>query len=518
MAFQSILLPPGIQRNATPYDTPNRWWDLNLVRFQSGTLRPIGGWELKTASPLDSNARLLHMWRNNSNTRQILVGTDNKLYYNNGVSYSDITPDNLRGIASLGSYAGYGEGRYGKDDTDPSNPDYKPSYGRHRAFKSKLYSPLAFWSMANWGEDIILNVSTDGFLYYYTSSTPNVKPVKIATAPAGNTAVIVTNERHVMAIGASGASAGGSDRATQRRVAWSSRENYSDWNFASVTNTAGYLDLDARTPLKKGVNVREGVLIFSDSEAYLATYRGLPYIYGIDRIADTTLISPTSVVAYNGKAAWMGKNGFWRYEGGYLVPLQCPVTNDIFVNINQTEAPRKAHAVHNGTFPEIWFFYPTTGNTECNRVVIWNYMEDCWYWSELSRTAGVSGETYPRPIMGGSNGNIYEHEIGWTDAGASRNVYAETGVLPLTDGDRGVYVSQVLPANGHGYGSMKVEFLTRQTPEGDERTFGPYQARTDGYMDTRVNGRDIRMRIEAVNNDEWSIGKFRFNVQPGTGR
>lgn len=507
MSFVSLMLPPGIQRNATPYDTPGRWWDMNLVRWQSGTLRPIGGWQRTTNTAFNKNGtvnpgRIVYSWRDNDDNDFSLIGTDEKLYVENSGSYTDVSPTALVPLSSVSTAPGYGTKEYGQYD-----------YGNARPGTTTLFAPVGFWSMSNWGENVIFTASTDGKLYQYVSNSPTAKPTAISGAPTGNTSVIVTAERHVMAIGASSAGAG----ANYRRIAWSSREDNADWDFTDVTNTAGFIDLESKGPLVRGVNVREGVLVFSSGDCYLARYVGLPYIYAVDRLGDTTLLCPMAVAAYNGKAAWMGKNGFWRYEGGILAPLACPILNDVFVNIDKTYGPRKAHAVHNGTFPEIWFFYPTEGNSECNRVVVWNYMEDWWSWSDISRTAAASGELN-KPYMAGPDGHLYRHEDGWTDAGAHRQVFAETGILPVGGADRGIIINQVLPSNGYGYNSIKVEFKSRQTPEGTERSFGPYTSRPDGYMDTRVNGRDLRMRVEATSSGEWSVGTFRLNVQPGAGR
>lgn len=506
MTYQSIQLPPGIERNATPYDTPGRFWDMNLVRWQAGTLRPVGGWERTTDVPLDTVARHISMWRDNNNSRRVLIGTDAKLYSDDGSDFVDITPSAFVPLTDLGTSGGYGTVTYGTQ-----------SYGTARTGYTNVFAPVPFWSVANWGQDAILTANSDGRLFYFNSSNTTTAPTVITDGltptkvPAGNTSVTVTDERHVMAIGCGG---------NQRRVGWSSRESTTDWDFASTTNTAGYLDLDCRTPLTRGIKVREGTLILSLSEAYLARYVGEPYIYGIDRIADTTLLCPTAVAAYNGKAAWMGRNGFWKYEGGFLTPLDCPISNDVFSAIDPTYGPRRAHAVHNGTFPEVWFFYPSTGQAECDRYVAWNYSENFWFWGALSRTAAVSGETYPHPFMGGTDKNIYEHETGWTAAGASRvgQIYAETGMLPLTNGDRGVVVTNILPANGHGYNSLQVKFYSRQTPEGQEKTWGAYHPRSNGYTDCRVSARDLRMRIEATADTDWSIGAMRFDVKAGAGR
>jgi hypothetical protein len=36
MKLVPIKLPPGLEREGSPYDTPNRYWDMNLMRWQSG--------------------------------------------------------------------------------------------------------------------------------------------------------------------------------------------------------------------------------------------------------------------------------------------------------------------------------------------------------------------------------------------------------------------------------------------------------------------------------------------------
>lgn len=505
MAYKAIQLPPGIERNATPYDTPNRYWDMNLVRWQAGTLRPVGGWQRVTSVPLDTTARHIHMWRDNANIRHILVGTEAKLYIDTATTFTDITPTGFKPLDEVGTVAGYGTLEYGQY-----------TYGDARPGTSTLYSPLPFWSFANWGEDVLLTANSDGNLYHYTTVSTTTKPVKVTTAPSGMNCIIVTDERHAMAIGCSVTGVIGGEK---RRIAWSNRESYSDWDFTDTTKTAGFVDVDARTPLTKAVKVKEGTLILSLSEAYLARYVGLPFIYGVDRLADVTMFSPAAFAEFNGKAVWMGKNGFFLYEGGIVRTLDCPISNDIFPSIDTIYGPRRAHAFHNATFPEVWFFYPTIGQAEANRYIYWNYAENFWGWGSLTRTAGVSGETSPRPLMAGSDGHLYEHENGWSDAGDPRSgIYVETGMLPLTDGQRGVHITSLLPNNGKGYDSMKFQFYARQTPEGSERSFGPYNPRSSGYLDCRVSGRDVRMRIEATKDIDWSIGSIRFNVENGTGR
>lgn len=125
----------------------------------------------------------------------------------------------------------------------------------------------------------------------------------------------------------------------------------------------------------------------------------------------------------------------------------------------------------------------------------------------------------PYPIAGDRDGFLYDHERGWLDGNNTRigQVYAESAVLQTGDG-RNLVINQAIPANGRGYDSMKVRFYARQTAEGTERSFGPYTARADGYMDTRVNGRDVRLRIENAKDGDWALGNVRLEVKTGADR
>lgn len=497
-----VQLPPGIVRANTPYDTPGSWWDTNLVRWKSGTLLPIGGNQRITGTPLDSSVRKLHIFRDNSNSLFTLVGTTSKLWLSQS-GFADITPAGLVSLSTIGVYGGYGTFGYGVG-----------TYGTHRPQPSPFYSPYAYWTFANWGQDVILTNNADGRLFYYASSTPTTAPTVISTAPIGNGAVLVTNERYVLAVGQTG---GG---GTLRRVAWSSREDYSDWNFASTTNTAGYQDLPTRTPLLKGVGVREGVLIFSYSEAYLAQFVGQPYNYGFTYIGDTEMFNPDSVATFNGKAVWPSRTGFQLYSGGFIQPLPCPFWDEIVAEMDPLYGPFGIHGCDNGAHPEIWWFYATVGNTTPNRYVIWNYQENWWAWGYMSRTAMAPGEVYQYPIMGDADGNVFQHEVGYTDSGVTRvgQVYAETGALGLGNGDQGIEISQALPATGTGATALRMQFFTRMAPEGAERTFGPYTPRADGYTDVRVSGREARMRFVAAQDGPFGVGKMRFDVASGPGR
>lgn len=217
---------------------------------------------------------------------------------------------------------------------------------------------------------------------------------------------------------------------------------------------------------------------------------------------------------------WFDQSGFMVYEGGSMRPIQCPVLDFFKADIDPTYGSVVSHASENGVFDEAWFFYPSAGQTECDKYIIFNYNEGWWVTGDLSRTAAFPAGANKYPLMAGVDNNLYAHEDGWTDAGNSRvgDIWMETGALSIGQGDRGFEVKQMLPATGFGYDTLKVTVYGKQTPDGSERTFGPYTPRSDGYMDMRVSARDIRVRFEATEDGDWGIGKMRLEVAPGAGR
>jgi len=569
MTFLPIQLPPGIVHAPTPDAAPGRWYDGNQIRWQEGTLKPIGGWRKISSPALSGIARKLHLWRTNADLRLMLAGTEDKLQSLSDGTWTDVSPSGLTALFN-GTTLGYGTLAYGSQ-----------AYGVARSGTSTLVAKRHAWSMDNWGEDVIALSSADGRLLYFDASSPTADAVPIgqyaistisrtsnvttvvttaahnlstsdsvtisgvtgtgfdATAiatvtnpttftyantgadgsgtggtvldnavPTANRAVVVTPERHVMVLQVDG---------DPFSYGWSSREDYTDWDFASVTNTAGKLPVASETPLFAICKVREGMLMFSESHVYLVRYVGLPFIYGHDELAKTALLSSNACATMGGRAVWMTGDGFTQYDGGSVQPLECTFADRLFEDIDPEYGPRLTHAASNGIHKEVWWFYPSIGSTECDRYVIWNYAEDWWSWGSLARTAMFPAGAGPYPVLAGADRNIYEHEVGWLADGVSRvgSIYAESAVINAPGAEDTLHVSQILPSGGYGAENASFTLYSRMAPEGAERTFGPYTTRSDGYVDCRASGRDIRIKVASAEDDDFSIGRMRLKVAAG---
>lgn len=575
MPLVPLSLPSGIVKPATPLMAKGRYWDGNLVRWRTNKLLPVGGWERITSSPLDSAARCIFPWRDNANDQWMLIGCDTKLYANNGSTYTDVTPVNFVPLSEGGSYGAwdYGALLYG-DDTDATYP--RPA---------SLLDPAVFtWSMDNWGEDVLSVASSDGRLFIYhpgdaqagivgfadistISRTSNVVTVTtvldhsfrvgqsvviagvgtasfdgtftITATPLANTftyaqsmsnasstggtathlgtptqsrAVIVTPERHCVLLGVDGAS---------RRVAWSDAEDYAEWDFASATNTAGFYDLDTQSRIVMAASVREGTIIWTEDEAWLMRYIGLPYIYGFERLGwGCGIVAPRAFATFAGRCVWMGRDSFWIYDGGYVKPLSCDVGDYIFSNLDPNTGKAYVHGAENGIFSEVWFWYPETGSSVPNKYVIYNYAEGWWSIGEMTRTASAGAGVFKYPIAGDENFDLFYHEDGWTNNGASLvgERWVESGSLNLQQGNNVMMVKQALTDSGYGYDSTALQFYTSYTPEGAETLSSVYTPRSDGYTDVRVSGRDMRLRIESTQDAPWSVGETRLDLVPRGGR
>lgn len=92
MPLQKIVLKPGVNRENTRYTNEGAWWDMNMVRFRSGTPEKIGGWIQLGISTYLGTARFLWNWVTIGGENLLAIGTNLKIYIERGQGFYDITP------------------------------------------------------------------------------------------------------------------------------------------------------------------------------------------------------------------------------------------------------------------------------------------------------------------------------------------------------------------------------------------------------------------------------------------
>ena len=75
MALFPITPPAGIVKNGTDYANKGRWIDGNLIRFENGYLKPIGGWTKLKQTALDGAPIGMYAYNDNLGQPILAVGT-----------------------------------------------------------------------------------------------------------------------------------------------------------------------------------------------------------------------------------------------------------------------------------------------------------------------------------------------------------------------------------------------------------------------------------------------------------
>ncbi len=489
MALIPLDIPPGQYRNGTDFQASNRWRDASLVRWHDGSMRPVGGWTIRKASAFASAPRAMLSWLDNSSDSYLAAGTYNKLYYvNPSHTVYDITPVGLTsGNLNASLNLGYGGGFYGHDNWGSAPTS------------SGVYDEATTWSLDTWGEYLMACSSKDGKIYEWQLNT-GVKAQVVANAPVSNKGIVVTEERFVFALGAGG---------NPRKVAWCDQENNTSWT-ASATNQAGDFELQTTGQIMAGLRMRGRTLILTDNDAHVASYSGAPFVYGFERVGTACgLASRRGAIAIDEGAFWMGKGGFFQFDGSVAREIPCEVSDYVFDSLNPSQIS-KVYAVHNSQHGEIWWFYPADSSNENDRYVVLDYKEGHWSTGELDRTAGIDQGVFNNPIWVDASGNLYNQETGYTHG--STKPYAESGSISLGNGDSIMKVTQLIP-DEKTQGQVEVTFKTRFYPNDTETSHGAFTL--GNPTDVRFQGRQVRIKIQGTGNDNWRSGIMRIEANPG---
>lgn len=486
MALIPLQLPPGMYRNGTEMQAANRWRDGNLVRWTDGTMQPVGGW-VERDTVTDQPARGMHAWRDLSGNRRYALGTFEAVFSvtQAGVA-TDITPAGFTGgSADATVNLAYGGGAYGTGSYGVARPDIG------------LYGEATTWAFDNFGEELVACCHADGVIYDWDLNAAN-NLVAVTNAPTDCLGVVVTEERFVFALGASG---------NPRLVAWSDREDRNTWT-AAATNEAGDIELQTNGQIMLGIRTRGQTIILTDQDAHSASYQGPPFVYGFERVGSSCgAISRRCAAAVDEGVFWMGARGFYHYAGGAVAVIPCDVLDHVFGSLNDAQRT-KIYAVSNSLFGEVWWFYPSSDGIENDSYVAFNYREGHWATGSLSRTAGVDRGVFSAPIWASAAGVTYTHESGNVRGGET--AYAETGPISMGNGDQTMSVTSMIP-DEVTQGQVTATFKARFHPNDTERSYGPYSM--SNPTSVRFSGRQIRMRVIGTATD-WRVGVMRLDAVP----
>lgn len=403
-------------------------------------------------------------------------------------------------------------------------------------------NPIRIWNHQNFGEDLLYGPK-GGALYYWDASTGFTSRGVALTSltgasdvPIGQNLFLVSDtSRFVIAFGCNDYGASDIDPMLIR---WSDQETAVNWTPAA-TNQAGSLRLSHGSKIEAVLQVRQEILIWTDTSLYGLQYLGPPIVWSAQLLTDNvSIVSDRAMALGAGVTYWMGEDKFYVYDGR-VNTLNCDLRQYIFSDINRNQYAQIC-AGTSEQFNEVWWFYCSENSDVVNRYVVYNYLEKIWYYGNLGRTAWVDiGVSTNYPIAATYANNLVQHEVGNDNNETATTLpieaYITSSEFDIDDGDRFGFVWRILPDvtfrgstapspaatmtllplqnSGSGYnnpasvGSTNNGVITRTATV-------PIEEFT-GQVNVRVRGRQMSIKMESTAvGVQWQLGSPRIDLRP----
>jgi len=574
----SMEIPAGIQRDGTVFDSPC-YVDGKWMRFQRGRPRKMGGYDgifLNAAGISRGMAMTAVNGFNyvvsgyNNGLQQWITGPSGGVGsgpYNYSLSNFTSNPDNLWQFDIA------------YDSTGNNTNNLVAHPGQNLTYiTSTVNTPVLYGTFP--GSTGSLTMSKVGVFTAsgttaitsttFTLATSNVRvgagqAITGTGIPSGTTVVSVTGTTVIMS---AAATATGTITATfdnniavsggcvvihpylfvygnNGLIQNSSAGDFSNWVAADANaNNVATGKIVKGLPIRGGSTSPSGLFWAADALIRVSfqpsTVGGINYYWGYDLVSSqTSIMSSSSVVEYDGIFYWAGVDRFLMYNG---VVQEIPNNNNqnfFFDNVNLQQR-QKVWCTKIPRWGEIWWFYPKGDATECTDAVIYNVRDKTWYDAGQAvgarRSAGVFSEVFPKPIWGGNEVNsagtytLWQHETGvdqvyLTNVDAIQS-YFETYSLGTLGGLVG---TQQQPADNLWTRLERVEpdfvqvgdmtvVVTGQgyaedvIVESDPYTFSP----TTLKIDMREQRREMRLRFESNTfNGNYQTGRVLLSLTTG---
>ena len=399
---------------------------------------------------------------------------------------------------------------------------------------------IRLWSANNFGEDLVFGPRGGGVYYWDATNGLSARGVNIETLPGAIDTPVIQNlvfvsdiYRFVFCFGTNDI---GSSVQDPMLIRWADQESVTDW-LPTATNQAGSLRLSHGSKIMAVAQTRQEILVWTDTALYSVQYLGAPLVWGAQLLADNiSIVGPNATSVAAGVAYWMGVDKFYKYDGR-VQTLNCDLRKYIYQDINTTQYLQYFSGTNEG-FNEVWWFYCSSGTTNIDRYVVYNYMENIWYYGTMARTAWFDAGLRDYPQAATYSNNLVNHEFGNDDnvsgIPSAINAYIESAEFDIQDGHNIGFVYRVLPDitftgsttdnpqvtmslipmmnSGSGYNNP--QSLAGQSYAAVARTSTTTIEQFTGQVYVRVRGRQMIFKVESSDlGSAWQLGSPRIDIK-----
>lgn len=388
-------------------------------------------------------------------------------------------------------------------------------------------------------------INTSGSQSGITQISPRGVPVSALNGASSvplyqNSFIISDASRFVLVFGTNDF---GSTVLDPMLIRWSDQESMVEW-YPAATNQAGSLRLSHGSKIVTVLQSRQEILVWTDSTLYSMQYLGAPIVWGSQLLADNVSIAGPNAMALAANVVyWMGVDKFYKYDG-QVQTLSCDLRQYIYGDINPLQFDQVYSSTNEG-FNEVWWFYCSENSNTINKYVIYNYLENVWYYGSMARTAWLDTGLRNYPIAATYAGNIVNHEFGVDDGMLATPLPIEASItsaqFDLDDGNNMAFVWRMLPDltfrgstdgtvpsltmqllplknSGSGYNVPKSVGGTSADASQAVTATQTYPIDLDTYngqINIRVRGRQMSMKISSNQlGTQWQLGSPRIDIRP----
>lgn len=446
------------------------------------------------------------------------------------------------GNASLTYGYGWGAGQW-QGAGVPANEQFGWGLGAN----TPVLLPQRDWWFDNFDNDLVMNIR-NGEIYYWERGSIEVATTALsspavllssltnaASVPETAMQVLVSqNDKHLIAFGCQPyAVPPVSGDFDPLLIRWANQDEPQNWA-PNTTNSAGFLRVSRGSEIIRALATRQEILVWTNSSLYSLQYLGTTEVFGLQELADNiSIIGPRAVTTANNVTYWMGQDKFYVYSG-QVQTLPCTLRQYVFqdININQTD---QIVCGTNEGFTEIWWFYPSSTSNWNDRYVIFNHLENAWYYGSIVRTAWLDTALRDNPVACSTledetDGYLYAHESGVNDDDEAMASYIQSSDFDLGDGEQFMLTRRLLPDfnfNESTATSPTVTMTIRPkrfsgsayaNTASDTQSVISSSATIDQYTEQvfiRARGRQMALKVASEDlGVQWQLGSLRLDVRP----
>ena len=398
---------------------------------------------------------------------------------------------------------------------------------------------LRLWFADDFGEDLLMNIADEDIYYWDASAGTGSRAVPLSSlAGASNVPTVARKvlvsevDRHILCFGANPI---GETAQDPLLIRWSSQESPTDWT-PSPTNTAGDLRLSQGSEIVTALRTTRQILIWTDHSLHSLQFLGPPYTFGTALLGDNIRIAgPNTAISVNDVVFWMGQENFYMYDGR-IQPIPCSVRQYVFKDINRNQS-FKFHAGSLASQSEVWWYYCSASSEEIDSYVVYNYLEQTWYYGKLARTAWNDRAAGQRsfPQAASTDQYLYDQEFGLDDGSQNPAVpvdaFVQSSDFDIGDGDQFMFIRRIIPDlnfSNSTASAPQVEFtMTARNYNGNVTGQGSDSGdviRTsvisgqDNYTNQlfmRLRGRQMNLKVSSdTTGVDWRLGSPRLEMRP----